>query len=70
MLVVAIVAFVALYYALRSPRDMEEQHGGAVDSPAKRGALVAGTFVYVCVVGALLLGALWVAVNVVEVARL
>jgi hypothetical protein len=70
MLVVAIVALIALYYALRSPRDMEEQHGGAVDTPAKRGALMAGTFVYVCVVGALLLGALWVAVNVVEVARL
>jgi hypothetical protein len=70
MLVLVIVACVALYFALRSPRDMEEQHGGAVDSPAKRGALVAGTFVYVCVVGALLLGALWVAVNVVEVARL
>lgn len=69
MLVVAIVALIALYYALRSPRDMEEQHGGAVDSPAKRGALVMGTFVYVCMVGALLLGALWVAVNVVEVAR-
>jgi Ca2+/Na+ antiporter len=70
MVVLAIIALIALYYALRSPRDMEEQHGGTVDSSAKRGALMAGTFVYVCVVGALMLGALWVAVNVAEVARL
>jgi Ca2+/Na+ antiporter len=70
MLALVIVACVALYFALRSPRDMEEQHGGTVDTPAKRRALVAGTFVYMCMLGALLLGALWVVVNVVEVARL
>ena len=66
MLAWVIGACVARYFALRSPRDMEEQHGGTVDTPAKRGALVAGTFVYMCMLGALLLGALWVAVNVAE----
>ncbi len=69
MLVLAVIALIVLYFALRSPRDMEKKYGGAVDTPARRGGLVAGTFAFMFVFCMLLLGALWVAVNVAEAVR-
>jgi uncharacterized membrane protein YfcA len=69
MIVIAIIVLIALYYAMRSPRDMEEQHGGAVDTPAKRAGLMAGTFVFMLTVGGGMLFMLWLLVNVAEVAR-
>ena len=70
MVVLAVVALVALFFALRSPGDMERQHGGVVDTPARRGSLMAGTFAFMFMVCMLLLGALWVAVNVAEAVQL
>ena len=69
MVVLAIIALIALYYALRSPRDMEEQHGRAVDTPAARAGLMGGTCAVMGGVGVLvvaaLLAALWAAAAVV-----
>jgi len=69
MIVIAIIVLIALYYAMHSPRDMEQQYGGTVDSSTKRGALMAGTFMVMFTLGGVTLFVLWLLVNVAEVAR-
>lgn len=69
MIVIAIIVLIALYFAMRSPRDMEQQYGGTVDTSAKRGALMAGTFMVMLTLGGVTLFVLWLLVNVAEVAR-
>ena len=69
MIVIAIIVLIALYYAMRSPRDMEQQYGGTVDTTEKRAGLMAGTFMAMLTVGGGMLFVLWLLVNVAEVAR-
>lgn len=69
MIVIAIIVLIALYFAMHSPRDMEQQYGGTVDTSAKRGALMAGTFMVMLTLGGVTLFVLWLLVNVAEVAR-
>lgn len=69
MIVIAIIVLIALYYAMRSPRDMEQQYGGTVDTTEKRAGLMAGTFMVMLTLGGVTLFVLWLLVNVAEVAR-
>ena len=69
MIVIAIIVLIALYFAMHSSRDMEQQYGGTVDTSAKRGALMAGTFMVMLTLGGVTLFVLWLLVNVAEVAR-
>ncbi len=69
MIVIAVIVLIALYFAMCSPRDMEQQYGGTVDTTEKRAGLMAGTFVFMLTVGAGMLFVLWLLVNVAEVAR-
>lgn len=69
MIVIAIIVLIALYYAMHSPRDMEQQYGGTVDTTEKRAGLMAGTFMVMLTLGGVTLFVLWLLVNVAEVAR-
>lgn len=69
MIAIAIIVLIALYYAMRSPRDMEQQYGGTVDTTEKRAGLMAGTFMVMLTVGGGMLLALWLLVNVAKVAQ-
>ena len=69
MIVIAVLVLIALYYAMRAPRDMEERYGGTVDTTEKRAGLMAGTFMVMLTVGGGMLFVLWLLVNVAEVAR-
>ena len=69
MIVIAIIVLIALYHAMRSPRDMEQQYGGTVDTTEKRAGLMAGTFMVMLTLGGVTLFVLWLLVNVAEVAR-
>jgi uncharacterized membrane protein YfcA len=68
-MIIAIIVLIALYYAMRSPRDMEQQYGGTVDTTEKRAGLMAGTFMVMLTVGGGMLFVLWLLVNVAEMAR-
>jgi hypothetical protein len=68
-MIIAIIVLIALYYAMRSPRDMEQQYGGTVDTTEKRAGLMVDTFMVMLTVGGGMLFVLWLLVNVAEMAR-
>lgn len=52
LIVVGVV--LGAWAALKAPGDMESRHGGTVDTPARRGGLMLGTFVYMGVWGVII----------------